>query len=141
MEPSPWTNFPDHELLVERYIGVPEPRWHLRVRRHRLQHGRWFAQLRVYWWHRALCVATSLAYPTLLPVNADWDITADAGATPQAGGNSFSAGTNIARDYESDIWDIDPTTNEVTAHWVNTDGSTCFSLAVGSSQSDNGCCC
>ncbi|KZT69725.1 hypothetical protein DAEQUDRAFT_251226 [Daedalea quercina L-15889] len=47
----------------------------------------------------------------------------DPGALPQSGATAFSAASGTQKDYESSIWLIDPTTSEVTAQWINTDGS------------------
>ncbi|KAG8908706.1 hypothetical protein FRC01_007279 [Tulasnella sp. 417] len=48
--------------------------------------------------------------------------------TPQATdqndpNNSFSATTGIAASAEGAIWKYDPTTQDITAQWINTDGS------------------
>ncbi|KAG8923232.1 hypothetical protein FRC01_013036 [Tulasnella sp. 417] len=48
-----------------------------------------------------------------------------AGSTPQAGdNNSFTAVTGAPSPAESAIWMYDPVTQEITAQWVNPDGST-----------------
>jgi hypothetical protein len=46
-----------------------------------------------------------------------------AGATPANVGNSFTDYTGIPEDSESAIWSVDTATGELTAQWINTDGS------------------
>ncbi|CUA75354.1 hypothetical protein RSOLAG22IIIB_05859 [Rhizoctonia solani] len=45
------------------------------------------------------------------------------GSPPISGDNSFAIATGMSSDYESAIWIYDPSTFEIRAQWVNTDGS------------------
>ncbi|KAG8965098.1 hypothetical protein FRC00_011019 [Tulasnella sp. 408] len=47
------------------------------------------------------------------------------GSTPQSGNtNSFTASTGIPKNSESAIWKYNPITKDISAQWINTDGST-----------------
>ncbi|KAG9047514.1 hypothetical protein FS837_002099 [Tulasnella sp. UAMH 9824] len=48
-----------------------------------------------------------------------------AGSTPQSGNNnSLSASTGIPQNAESAVWKYNPTTQDISVQWINTDGST-----------------
>ncbi|KAG8819183.1 hypothetical protein FRC17_010573 [Serendipita sp. 399] len=46
------------------------------------------------------------------------------GATPQNGGNSYTAATGTVRTYESSVWNINLVTGAASVQWINTDSST-----------------
>ncbi|KAG8965096.1 hypothetical protein FRC00_011017 [Tulasnella sp. 408] len=46
-----------------------------------------------------------------------------AGSSAQVGDNTFSIATGIPGDWESAIWKYNRATQEITAQWINTDGS------------------
>nr|XP_036577282.1 copper radical oxidase (WSC domain-containing protein) [Colletotrichum truncatum]KAF6784221.1 copper radical oxidase (WSC domain-containing protein) [Colletotrichum truncatum] len=45
------------------------------------------------------------------------------GSPPVTVGNAYTTGTGQSRTSESDVWVYDPTTNEITATWINPDGN------------------
>ncbi|KAL0933748.1 copper radical oxidase (WSC domain-containing protein) [Colletotrichum truncatum] len=45
------------------------------------------------------------------------------GSPPVTVGNAYTTGTGQSRTSESDVWVYDPTTNEITATWINPDGT------------------